>query len=506
MRYSRNQLNREIQIYFSLVLSLAGVAYAGTEKTGATPTFNRDVSADTLQELLQLPSRGRSGSFRVEVTYDDAAKRAKQIAAITQARVMPPWKATPGYGEFLDERRLTEQQITTIRDWAMHLALLTATRRIEPSPPAFTASGWMYAGQPDQVIEMTKPYAVPAEGPDQFRCFVVPMNATEDEYVKTVEFRPGNAKIVHHAILFLDSSGEGRKKETVPGQGYDCVGGPGLDITGALGGWAPGAEPATARPGIASTIKKGSDLVLQIHYHLDGKPEQDQSRLGLKFSKDPPTKGLTLYVLGNQKIDIPAGETHYVVKSSGILPMDVEAIAVFPHAHYLAKDMKVDAHLPDGTVVPLIWIQDWDFNWQGAYRYSSPVKLPKGTQLTMQYTYDNSAANPHNPSNPPQEVKFGEQTTNEMAFAFVSVTLDSPAQVPDFRAGTRAEFIATMLENGVDEEALGPERAGRLKLLLNAFDKNHNGKIDPEERQAVVDFLIKRSQQQREHPAPQPQQ
>jgi hypothetical protein len=486
-------------ISFSLVLTIAVAAYAGTEKSVATPTFNRDVAPILYKNCTNCHRAGEVAPFAL-MTYDDAAKRAKQIAAITQARVMPPWKATPGYGEFLDERRLTEQQIATIRDWAMHGAP-EGDAKDKPVPPAFTA-GWM-AGQPDQVIEMTKPYAVPAEGPDQFRCFVVPMNATEDEYVKTVEFRPGNAKIVHHAILFLDSSGEARKKETVPGQGYDCVGGPGLDISGALGGWAPGAEPATARPGVASTIKKGSDLVLQIHYHLDGKAEQDQSRLGLKFSKEPPTKGLTLYVLGNQKIDIPPGDNHYLVKSSGTLPMDVEAIAVFPHAHYLAKDMKVDAHLPDGTAVPLIWIQDWDFNWQGAYRYANPVKLPKGTRLEMQYTYDNSAANPHNPSNPPQEVKFGEQTTNEMAFAFVSVTLDSPAQVPEFRAGTRAEFIATMLENGVDEEALGPERAGQMKMLLNAFDKNHNGKIDPEERQAVVDFLIKRAQQQREHAAQQ---
>ncbi|HEV8040844.1 MAG TPA: hypothetical protein VGP62_18370 [Bryobacteraceae bacterium] len=488
-------------ITFSLVLTLAAGAYAGTEKSGATPTFNRDVAPILYKNCTNCHRAGEVAPFAL-MTYDDAAKRAKQIAAITQARVMPPWKATPGYGEFLDERRLTEQQIATIRDWAMHGAP-EGEAKDKPVHPAFTA-GWM-AGQPDQVIEMTKPYVVPAEGPDQFRCFVVPMNATEDEYVKTVEFRPGNAKIVHHAILFLDSSGEARKKETAPGQGYDCVGGPGLDISGALGGWAPGAAPATARPGVASTIKKGSDLVLQIHYHLDGKPEQDQSRLGLKFSKEPPTKGLTLYVLGNQKIDIPPGDEHYVVKSSGTLPMDVEAIAVFPHAHYLAKDMKVDAHLPDGTAVPLIWIQDWDFNWQGAYRYANPVKLPKGTRLEMQYTYDNSAANPHNPSNPPQEVKFGEQTTNEMAFAFVSVTLDSPAQVPEFRAGTRAEFIATMLENGVDEAALGPERAGQMKMLLNAFDKNHNGKIDPEERQAVVDFLIKRAQQQQQHAAQQQQ-
>ncbi len=495
----------QISIFFSLVLTLPGVAFtaaaASKERPVATPTFNRDIAPILFKNCSNCHRPGEVAPFAL-LTYADAAKRAKQIAAITQARVMPPWKATPGFGEFLDERRLTEQQIATLRDWALHGAP-EGDLKEKPAPPSF-ATGWM-AGQPDQVIEMTQPYSLPAEGPDQFRCFVVPLNAAEDEYVNTVEFRAGNPKIVHHAILFLDSSGEARKREEAPGKGYDCVGGPGLDITGALGGWAPGATPATSRPGIAVTIKKGSDLVMQLHYHLDGKPEQDQSKLGLKFSKEPPTKGLTLFVLGNQRIDIPPGDNQYVVKASGVIPMDSEAIAIFPHAHYLCKDMKVDAHLPDGAVQPLIWIKDWDFNWQGAYRYASAVKLPKGTRLEMQYIYDNSAANPHNPSNPPREVKFGEQTTNEMAFAFVSLTLDSPAQVPEFRAGMRAELIASMLEQGVDEEALGPERAGKLKMLLNAFDKNHNGKIDPEERQAVVDFLIKRAQQQ-EQPPQQPRQ
>ena len=236
--------------------------------------------------------------------------------------------------------------------------------------------------------------------------------------------------------------------------------------------------------------------MLQIHYHLDGKVEHDQSTIGLSFSKEPPTKGLTLFVLGNEKIDIPPGDSQYVVKASGVLPMDTEAIGIFPHAHYLCKDMKVDAHLPDGSVTPLIWIKDWDFNWQGSYRYQSPVKLPKGTRLEMQYTYDNSVANPHNPSNPPREVKFGEETTNEMAFAFVSLTLPKPEDVSEFRSGTRAEFIASMLEHGVDAEALGPQRAGQLTLLLNAFDRNRNGKIDPEERDALVQFLIKRAERQ----------
>ena len=159
----------------------------------------------------------------------------------------------------------------------------------------------------------------------------------------------------------------------VPGQGYPCVGGPGLDITGALGGWAPGAQPATSRAGIAHTIKKGSDLIMQIHYHLDGKVEQDQSTLGLKFAKEPPTKGLTLFVLGNEKLDIPAGDSKYVAKASGVLPMDAEAVSIFPHAHYLCKDMKVDAHLPDGTVRPADLDQGLGFQLAGRL----PLRQPR---------------------------------------------------------------------------------------------------------------------------------
>lgn len=463
--------------------------------TAAVPTFNHDIAPILYQNCSNCHRPGEVAPFAL-LTYQDAAKRAKQLAQITQARVMPPWKATPGYGHFLDERRLTDQQIAMIGDWASHGAP-EGDPSEKPAPPKFP-EGWL-GGQPDQILKMSQAYSVPAEGHDQFRCFVIPMNADQDEYVKKVEFRPGNPRIVHHAILFLDTTGDARHRETSPGQGYSCVGGPGLDITGSLGGWAPGTIPAAARDGIAHTVKKGSDLVLQIHYHLDGKPERDQSTVGLTFAKTPPTKGLTMMVLGNEKIDIPAGDADYVVKASAVVPMDAEAIAIFPHAHYLCKDMKVDAHLPDGSTVPLIWIKDWDFNWQGAYRYASPVKLPAGTRLEMQYTYDNSAANPHNPSDPPREVKFGEETTNEMAFAFVSVTLPNPDEVSEFRRGTRAEFIADMLSNGVDEEALGPQRAAGLKMLLAAFDRNHNGKLDPEERPALIQYLIKRDQQQSRH-------
>jgi mono/diheme cytochrome c family protein len=239
------------------IMSLSGlVSAADATKTPAVPTFNRDIAPILYQNCSNCHRPGEVAPFAL-LTYQDAVKRAKQISDITQARVMPPWKATPGYGDFLDARRLTEAQIATIRDWAMHGAPEGDTSD-KPARPKFP-NGWL-AGEPDQVFKMTQAYTVPSEGPDQFRCFVIPLNADQDEYVKKVEFRAGNAKIVHHALLFLDTTGEARGREEAPGQGYSCVGGPGLDITGSLGGWAPGTLPSTAPAGVAHTIKKGDGI------------------------------------------------------------------------------------------------------------------------------------------------------------------------------------------------------------------------------------------------------
>ncbi len=480
-----------------LVLSMLGLAVspalllagAGTDTEAGTPppTFNRDIAPILYKNCSGCHRPGEVAPFAL-LTYDDAAKRARQIAAVTQARFMPPWKAEPGYGHFLNERRLTDQQIAALRDWAAAGAP-EGDPSEKPVPPKFS-NGWQI-GQPDQVVAMAKPYSVPAEGPDVFRCFVIPLNANEEEYVSQVEFRPGNRRIVHHAILFLDKTGQARRREKVPGEGYSCVGGPGLAISGGLGGWAPGATPVEYREGVAQVIPKGADLIMQLHYHLDGKPELDSSQVGIKFSKTPPVKGLTLMTVGNASIDIPAGDDHYIVKASATVPMDAEVISVFPHAHYLCKDMKVDATIPDGTVVPLIWIKDWDFNWQGAYRYATPIKLPKGSEISMTYTYDNSAANPRNPSNPPAEVKFGEQTTNEMAFTFVQLTLDSRDEVAEFQKDADAQFLASILDGIVAFDEIPQRMRMQMQFLLNAFDKNKNGKIDFEERPALVEFLKK---------------
>ncbi len=243
---------------------------------------------------------------------------------------------------------------------------------------------------------------------------------------------------------------------------------------------------------MSQPIRKGTDVVVQIHYHPSGKPEEDQSSLGLKFS-GPPTKGRAGIILSNRRIDIPAGDAHYVVKTSVTVPRDVDLFGITPHAHYLAKDMKVTAYLPDGTAKPLIWIKDWDFNWQGTYRYKAPVHIPQGTRIELEYVYDNSENNPHNPSHPPIRVAWGEETKNEMAVLFLGVVLPSPAEVAGFRRAMRTEYMASFLAegNGIDDLPPGILAAERemFKRAFQAFDKNGDGKLDAEERAALLQYL-----------------
>jgi len=400
----------------------------------AAPTYNKDIAPILYKNCAGCHRPGEVAPFSL-LTYADTAKRAALIATVTKARVMPPWKAEPGHGEFQDARRLTDEQIVLLQQWAGNGAP-EGDAAAKPTPPAF-ASGWQL-GQPDRVLTAPAKYSVPPDGPDQFRCFVIPLNLDEDAYVGAMEFRADDRRTVHHALVFIDPNGQGRKLAAGSKDGgYTCFGSPGF-AAGLMGGWAPGQLPSKPVPGYAITLRKGSDLVLQIHYHPSGKPAEDQSSLGLFFT-DPPTKGRTVVLVGTNKIDIPPGDSHYVVRASVTMPADGAVLRITPHAHYVCKDMKVDAYLPDGSVTPLIWIKDWDFNWQGSYTYATPVKLPKGTRVELQYTYDNSADNVRNPAHPPVRVTYGEQTTNEMGLAFLSIAVPTPADAIAFQR----ELMAT---------------------------------------------------------------
>jgi len=453
----------------------------------AAPTFNKDIAPILYRNCATCHRPGEVAPFSL-LTYQDAAKRASLIATVTKKRYMPPWKPEPGYGDFDHVRRLTDNEIAQIGEWAATGAQ-EGDASDKPAVPAFP-SGWQ-AGEPDQVLKMSLPYAVRADGPDQFRCFVLPMNLTRESYVSGAEFRAGNARVVHHALIFLDSTGTARKLAGASG-GYPCFGGPGFAGAGLLVGWAPGYTPLPAEPALSQSVRPGTDVVIQIHYHPSGKPEEDQSSIGLKFS-GPPTKGRALLLVMNRYLDIPAGESHYVVKASVTVPQDAELWGITPHAHYLATEMKVDARLPDGSVTPLIRIKDWDFNWQGQYRYKQPIKLPKGTRIELEYVYDNSVGNPHNPSRPPVRVRFGEQTKDEMALAFLGLVLPSPADVQPFQRSVVLQYVEDFVRltdnlNDLPEE-IPPAMAGRLRMALALFDRDGDGKLNAEERATLLRFV-----------------
>jgi len=452
----------------------------------AAPTFNKDIAPILYQNCSTCHRPGEVAPFAL-LSYQDAAKRAGLIASVTKSRFMPPWKPEQGYGKFAHERRLTDEQIALLQEWASAGAP-EGNPAEKPAPPVFP-TGWQ-AGQPDQELKMSAPFDVKADGPDQFRCFVMPMNLDKEAYVSGAEFRPGNPRVVHHAIVFLDSSGTARRLAAASGgSGYPCFGGPGFGGAVLVVGWAPGATPLASQPALSQPVRPGTDVVVQVHYHPSGKPEQDQSRLGLTFS-GPPTKGRALLLVFNRNIDIPAGESHYVLKGSVTMPQDGELWGITPHAHYLAKEMKITARMPDGSVTPLIYIKDWDFNWQGQYLYEHPFKLPKGTKVELEFTYDNSRDNPHNPSNPPVPVKFGEQTKDEMGLAFLGIVLPSPADVQPFQRAVVVQYVEDFLRTTerLDDlpEEIPPALAQRLSLALRVFDRDGDGKLNAEERGAAL--------------------
>ncbi len=389
---------------------------------GGSVTYARDIAPILMASCVSCHHEGAIGPFPLQ-TYEDASKHAKQIAAVTEGRIMPPWKAAEGFCHFVDERRLSDREIATIRDWADAGAPRGSDADLPPVP-AF-ATDWQL-GQPDLILTLPKPFDVPASGRDVYRAYVLPTNITEDRFVASVEFHPGAPTVVHHALYFLDNEGAARKLQNAnqDGQpGYQSFGGVGFRATGGLGGWAPGATPYLLPDGKGRLLQKNSDFVLQVHYHPDGKPRHDQDQIGIYFAKKPVTERIVGFPLANRRIDIAPNDNHYTREIHVTTPVDLTLVGVTPHMHLLGHEMKATATEPDGAVVPLIWIQDWDFRWQDQYRYAQPIHLPRGTKIDVIATYDNSDANPANPSSPPQCVRFGEQTTDEMCFCFLQLEI-----------------------------------------------------------------------------------
>lgn len=431
-------------------------------------TFNKEVASILWKNCAGCHRPGEVGPFPL-LSYKDAAKRAEMIRHIVERRQMPPWKPEPGFGHFLFDRRLSDDDIQTIAAWADAGAPEGEAKDL-PEPPRFP-DGWKL-GEPDLVLKMPDEYEVPAEGPDIYRCFVIPVGNAEDRTVAAIEFRPGNRRVVHHAILYLDKTGQARAKDREDsGLGYTSFGGPGFVPTGGLGGWAPGVESMFLPDGLAKFLAAGSDLVLQVHYHPSGKRERDQSQVGIYFTKKPAEHVVTGISLLNHDLNIPPGEKRYEARASVRLPVDVTALGIAPHMHLLGREMKATAETPDGQTIPLVWIKDWDFNWQDQYAFAEPIHLPKGTKIQVVAYYDNSAENPANPNNPPRRVRWGEETTDEMLLCTIQVYTETET---DMRELFKLPFgrLGAALGGGSLPESYGD----RARRFLKGLRKQGGGK------------------------------
>jgi Flp pilus assembly protein TadD len=353
---------------------------------------------------------------------------------------MPPWKPEPGYGEFVGTRRLTDEQIAAIVHWAETGAPFGDPAAL-PAPPEWS-EGWQL-GPPDVIVKMPEAYRLPPDGPDRLRNFVIPIQIPARRYVKAWEFRTNNSRVVHHATMMIDPTRASQQRDQDdPEPGYEGL----IPLSarnpeGYFLGWTPGQTPSVVQSRMAWPLDKDSDLVMMLHLRPTGARETIEASVGLYFSDSPPTRTPAMIRLNRQDIDIPPGEPRYTVADSYVLPVAVDVYSVQPHAHNLAREMKAWATVPDGTTLWLIYIRDWDFHWQDSYRYAAPVRLPAGTRVSMEYTYDNSPTNPVNPNRPPKRVIWGQRTSDEMGDLWIQVLPVESADLPVLNRSLRQKLL-----------------------------------------------------------------
>ena len=411
-------------------LALAFLFASGCSRSGAMSdaairavTFSGDVAPIVREHCVACHHPGGAGPFSL-IRYEDVRKHARDIVKVTGRRYMPPWPPEPGDVRFVGERRLSDAQIEVFRQWVAQ-NMVEGDASAVAAPPVFP-EGWQL-GQPDVVLTMPHAYTLPAEGGDVFRNFVFSVPNVGSRHVRAIEILAGNKRIVHHANVIVDRGGTSRRRdEADPEVGFE-----GMDVEIASAQfepdshflfWKPGTPPISEPDDMAWRIDRGTDLVLNMHLQPSGKAERLQPSIGLHFTDRAPTRFPMLLQLEHDgAIDIPPGSREFEITDSYELPVDVDLIALYPHAHYLGHDLVGTVVLPDGTRRTLIHIADWDLNWQAVYTLASPLFLPRGSVVSMRFRYDNSSANPRNPNEPPRRVVAGNRSSDEMGHLWIQV-------------------------------------------------------------------------------------
>jgi tetratricopeptide (TPR) repeat protein len=432
-------------------------------------TFNKDIApilfenCATCHRPIEASPSDKSDPLCVAgapfplLDYANAQARAREIAKVTLTRAMPPWLPDRGHGDFVNARLLRDDQIALLQRWAEQGAP-EGDPADTPTPPVF-ADGWQL-GTPDLVLKSAESYTLQPGKGDVFRNFVMPVPNGSTRHVRAIEFRADNPAVLHHANVAVDPRRVSRRLDRADaGPGFAIM--PEDEVQNVFG-WSPGKVPILDPEDTAWTLEEGSDLVVQLHMVPGATTETVQPSVGLFFSSAPPTRVPIVVKLESKSIDIPAGEANYVVEDNYVLPVDVSLVSVYPHAHYLAREMRGTARLPDGSTRPLLWIRQWDIRWQDQYRYKEPLALPKGTTVSMRFTYDNSEANPRSPR-PARRVIWGQNSTDEMGALWLEVI---PRRSEDIAVLTR-DYYRRALETDIASAELQTRNRPKVAAAHN---------------------------------------
>ena len=396
-----------------------------------TPTFCDDIATIFYQNCTSCHRPGNIAPFPL-ITYADATNTGYSLTDAVNTHRMPPWPPDPHFNRLAHERLLSATDIQKINDWVI-AGMPEGNIANMPALPNFPTGSQI--GTPDGVVQLPNYNVTVAT--DDFMCFVMPSGLTQDQYMRAIEFIPGNTLIVHHALVFWDTTGICQQLDVqTPGPGYPGFGGVGNDEAELIGAWVPGSVPFELPVGMGINIPANADIVVQFHYAPGSNGLSDSSKINFFYQAggftrpvffDPPLNHIDGTSLLEYPLIIPANATPTYHEHFQI-PMgyDLSILGVSPHMHLIGKTINSYGVTPVGDTIPFVSINDWDFHWQGLYMFRNVIKIPQGTNLYSEATYDNTTSNFNNPNNPPQIVTAGESTLNEMMLTFIEYTIYFP--------------------------------------------------------------------------------
>jgi hypothetical protein len=402
-------------LYYSILglIFLVQVSYA------QIPTFSEDIAPIIYNNCTSCHRAGEIGPMSF-TNYEEISSWGGMIKYVTAIQYMPPWKPDKAYTSFIGEKGLTAEELQLIADWVDN-GMPQGDPALEPALPNFPDGSQL--GDPDLVLTMEEAYTIEGNNEDDYRVFVLPTNLSEDKEIAAVEFRPGNKRAVHHALIAYNTTGAAAEMDAeTPEYGYEAFGGFGVGTQGRFTGYTPGIQTIPYPQGVGKTLPAGADLLIQVHYAPLPTDETDQSRVNIFFKEtnDPIEREVKSFAV--TPLSLPGGFFSFRIEADSVKTFHAESpivndrslLNVYPHCHLLGQDWEIFAVTPEQDTIPIIKIEEWDFNWQGAYSFKNLKKIPAGSTIHTIATYDNTVENPLNPNFPPELVTWGEKTTDEM--------------------------------------------------------------------------------------------